>query len=768
MKYRHIIFVLLFSAALPAWAQQSRVRGFVVDNSDKKPLQGVNIVLLDGQTIIRGTSTDGDGYFVINRVSAGEFNLRASFVGYESQTLAISTRQGNVPTVQISLEPAPAVFDELIVEAERQGGAVTSAGLQTVVPADIQRLPMPGVTGDLVSVLQSAPSVVTSGDRGGQLFIRGGEPTQNFILLDGIQLYQPFHILGFYSAFPSEIVDNASVYAGGFGAKFGGRISSVVDIEARNGNKQRLSGTVSVSPFLSTVHFEGPIVPNRISIIGAVRESLVKDVIPDLYGQKLPYSFGDQFVKLHAQPTSGTSFSTTLIHTHDRGDIAGTRRTILGDIDNTAIVDTSEIGWENFGVGSSFMWLPGRFPIRTEISGAFSSLDTDLGTPGAPERRAEVSGYNVDAEFSYSLGGNDFRLGFFAASTDLEYSLSGSFQDVADTDTSSVSERGVHTELTLRPASRVEITPGLRLHTFPNRNSTSVEPRVRAVLPFTFQNVNQQFSFASGLYRQGIVGLTDERDAGNVFTVWTVPPETSELPRAAHVIGGWQGTAEVEEQVVIKASVEVYYKKLTNLSVPVWDSFPQFTTALQSAEGTASGVDARLEVNVPNFYGYVGYGRSTTKYSAVEGEVFGTFFGGAQDQYNPPHDRRNQLSAVGRLDVGEITLTAQWQYGTGLPYTQAVGFDDFLLVTGPDNNFLEQAGQSRVLYEAPYSSNLPDYHRLDLWLERAFDTNKVSGMVRAGVVNAYNRANLFYFDLFTLNRVEQLPALPSVGLRLEF
>ena len=103
------------------------------------------------------------------------------------------------------------------------------------------------------------PGVVLMGDRGGQLFIRGGEPSQNLTLLDGMYVYQPFHILGFYSAFPSEIISQADVYAGGFGSKFTGRISSVIDVQSRNGDKRGFDASASLSPFTSSLRVEGPL-----------------------------------------------------------------------------------------------------------------------------------------------------------------------------------------------------------------------------------------------------------------------------------------------------------------------------------------------------------------------------------------------------------------------------------------------------------------------------------------------------------------------------
>ncbi len=765
-RYRLLFLFVMLLIAPEAPAQTGGVRGFVVDASDGQPLQGVNLVLLRDGVLAAGAASDGDGYFILPRQPAGTYLLRATFVGYTPYEETLTLRAGTMQTLRLRLAPRETAIDEVVVEAEQASGAISTAGLQTIRAADLDRIPMPGVTGDLVGQLRAAPSVISVGDRGGQLFIRGGEPTQNLILLDGIPLYQPFHILSFYSAFPAEIVNYADVYAGGFGASYGGRLSSVIDVAARNGNKERFEGGVSVAPFLSTLRLEGPLIKGRVSGLVSVRQSLVEEALPNLYGQKLPYRFGDQFAKIHAQPTRGSSFSITAIRTTDRGDIAGTKKTLLGDFDREAIADSNEVAWENVGLGTRLLILPGRLPVLAELTASYSRLDTELGLPEDPEREAAVEGYDAEASFSYLMRGRAAKLGFFARQTTLSYALGGLFQEVPNVEETTMREAGAYLELDLPFASGLRLTPGLRLHAFPDQQYMGVEPRLRAGYTFDGAAGAQQVSLAAGLYHQGIVGLTDERDAGNVFTAWTASPEDDDVPRALHFIGGWQTRYPVDEETNLQVSVEGYHKVLQNLFVPRWEAFPQFTTTLQKADGRVNGLDARLEVTHPVFYGYLGYGLSKTMYLSQD-DVFGTFYGEEQDRYHPPHDRRRQVNAVAQVFVGPVTLSAQWQYGSGLPYTRALGFDDWLYLGGLDVDLRKEVGQYRVLYEAPYSARLPEYHRLDLWLERSFEKGRLSGMLRTGVVNLYNRDNLFYFDLFTLKRVDQLPAIPSIGLKLE-
>ena len=303
MRRRYCIVFLLamFANTGTAIGQQALVRGFVADGSSEQPLQGASVALFQSDNLVSGTATDGDGYFLLNRVKPGRYELRVSFIGFTEIRSDIQLATGQVLEQSFMLNPQAALIDELVVEAEKVGGVTTVvAGLETVVPAEIKRVPVPGVTGDLAAYLQTVPGVVVQGDRGGQLFVRGGAVDQNLAFLDGIPVYMPFHILSVFSAFPEELVDRADFYTGGFSARYGTRVSSVLDVKARNGNKQNIAGSVAVAPFLSALTVEGPIIKNRVSLVASVRQSLIEEIFPDLVGQRLPYRFGDRFGKIHA------------------------------------------------------------------------------------------------------------------------------------------------------------------------------------------------------------------------------------------------------------------------------------------------------------------------------------------------------------------------------------------------------------------------------------------------------------------------------------
>jgi hypothetical protein len=190
-----------------------------------------------------------------------------------------------------------------------------------------------------VSYLQTLPGVVTTGDRGGQLFVRGGGHTENLTLIDGLPIYQPFHIVGFFSAFPEELVSGADFYAGGFGARYSGRTSSVLDVQMRDGNRRGYSASGSVSPFLAEGVVEGPTFPgSRWSFLASGRRSLIEETSPSFLGATLPLSFESQFAKLSFLDDDNARCSAMLIHTSDRGRM-----------DPEDLV--SRVSWENLVYG---------------------------------------------------------------------------------------------------------------------------------------------------------------------------------------------------------------------------------------------------------------------------------------------------------------------------------------------------------------------------------------------------------------------------------
>ncbi len=740
-----------FVGVPPVLAQTGSIRGFVVADDDGEALLGVNIILRSADGQFMGSATDAEGFYIVLRIPPGQYAFQASFIGFQPVVDTLVIAANETITKNVRMRESQAELDELVIEAERvrQPASVT-AGLQSVSPQDIELIPAPDVSADLVNYITTLPGVVATGDRGGKLFIRGGEPTQNLVQLDGMLVYQPFHIVGFYSAFPADIVRNADIYAGGFGARFGGRLSSVVDIAARSGNKRRFNAAVTAAPFVSSARIEGPLVRDRASIILAGRQSIIDQGAANLIDNNLPFRFGDQFAKLHATLSSTSQLSFTGIRTTDRGVIGLGEE--LADIDSDT---TNQVNWENLAAGARFIVLPSTLPVFAEIVLSTSRLEQEFGTRKNPARRSIISMFNASANVTYFTPNTDVHWGLFIQTSETDTDLGGLFQNVEDTQ-EFVTEAGLYLEPEIRVSSTFTVRSGLRLHTFPSKANTFLEPRFRLV----WTSGIHQFSGAFGQYHQQIVGLNDRRDAGDIFTAWTSAP-LLRVPAAIHGIVGYK----LSPSSGVDLSIEGFWKRLSDLSIPEWTAFPRFTVRLQPADGTVYGADIRFGVDRSWFFGFVSYGYSVVEYEA-KGASIPLWFGSSIQKFSPPHDRRHQVSAVTSFQYKGFELSMRWQYGSGLPFSRSIGFDKFVLISGR-NDVREDPGLTRVLYGLPYDGRLPDYHRLDISLDRRFEFGSAALTVQAGVINVYDRKNLFYMDLFTLTRVDQLPLIPSIGLKLE-
>ncbi len=743
--------LLTLTAAGAVHAQSATLRGFVTDASDGQALIGANVALWppSDPSDVRGGATNVDGLYQVIGLAPGTYVVRVTSVGYETilDTLALpaGTRQ-----MDIAMTPSAQVLGEATVESERVAGAANvDAGFQRIRVEDVQAVPSPDVSGDLVNYLVSLPGIVTSGDRGGQLFIRGGEPSQNQVFLDGIPIFQPFHVLGFYSAFPADLLQNADIYAGGFDGRYGGQLSSVLDVTARTGNLRRFSATGSVAPFVASASVEGPIVRDQVSALVSARLSTVDPIATSYIKADLPFSFADAFAKLYYTPTASSRFSFTGLYTTDRGGIGqpeGQR--------------ADEIRYQNRAAGFRYVLLPSSAPFLAEVNVSYADLDTELGASerqkelnpmGAArdERTSSISRVSVDLDLQNLLSWSTIRYGWFLRRSIVASELGGLFQNISTEDREAL-EAGWY----LQPEflwGGLKVSPGLRW----TLSWGLVEPRFRA----SWEGGPHRLSVAAGRYHQPVVGISDRRDATSVFTAYTVAPR-DEIPEADHLVGGYR----LRPVSWIDVSLEGFYKRMDHLSVAEWTAVPRLTTRLQQAQGQAYGADVRAEVRPGRALFSVNYGLSYVEYASTSARNE-LWYGTETLRYRPAHDRRHQVTALASAPIFGVNASVRWQYGSGLPFSRALGFDVFILPDGsPD--LLNDPGQPRVIYERPFNALLPTYHRLDVSLDRDFHLGAATLTAQLGLINAYDRRNLFAFDIFTLQRVDQLPLIPTFGLRL--
>lgn len=741
------LLICLLCRTSPVSAQGVTLQGFVTDHATGQPLQGATVALQPLPGMLVGTATTKDGFYRITQVAPGAYVFRVSYLGYRTYADTVAFGPDAVVVRSVALQPTEENLNEVVVSA--QGGAARlEGGLQVVRPADIARIPTPDASGDLASYLQTLPGVVSIGDRGGQLYVRGGTPDQNLVLLDGMLVYQPFHIVGFFSTFTEDVVSNVDFYAGGFGARYTGRVSSVIDVSLREGNKQKFAGTASISPFLASVLAEGPLKKGKTSFLASVRSSVIEQVAPTLLGQPLPLRFGDEIVKLHGASGSSGFWSVTGLHTYDRGRIdpaQGSRSDVFR--------------WNNLVVGGRLLSIPPNSRVLFDGNTAFSYIRNSIGSPDHPERSSDAFRLNMEGNLRTFAGRTDIDLGFFARMNWFGYHLAEQFTNLGQEDNMLLSAGG-YVGAHLPVGNTLKVNPSIALVVYPFMFTPSIEPRLRVSWRPGGDHGTQGFNAAFGVYRQTVLGISDERDAGSVFVAWMPAPFGGSQTRAIHSLLGWQG-----DFGPFRLAAEGYYKRLTNVYVPIWSAIAQFTTQLTLAKGNVYGLDTRVEFQKHPVYAYVGYGLSNTEYEAKQ-DNFGVWFGTPVQRYHPPHDRRHQVNVLLSVDIGKVRANVRWQFGSGLPFTRPFGFDDLIrfrtLV-----DVRKTPGIPRILYAKPYQGRLPTYHRLDLSAERTFSLHGANLTLQAGAINLYDRANLFYYDIFTTRRVDQLPLLPYVSLKIE-
>ncbi len=740
-----LIGTLLLS--IPAVAQQASIQGLISDYSTGEPLNGANVVLesQDDPADLLGVSTGSDGFYRLGNISPGTWFLRISYIGYAVYQDTLTFRSGENITINRALQEDDAMLDELVV-TRIVGATRRIEGAQRITPLEIRRVPGPAA-GDLATYLQTLPGVVSLGDRGGQVFIRGGSPSENMVLVDGALIYQPSHIVGFFSPFPENLVAGADFYASGFSPKYTGRISSVLDIQMRHGDRFNTYASGAISPFAAEIFAEGPLIKGTSSWVFSVRNSHIQSTSKWYPIEEQPLQFESQFLK-GSFVQEGTRCSVMAMHSYDRGRI---------DFE----MDES-IEWRNLLFGGRCTILPEHSGTLVTTNANISRFSNSAGTTRPYGFKSSIMRLNFDLDLRQYHGNIRFDYGTYTRLKFLDYNLGELFAGFSSLSTSQFL-MGAHAQASIPVFDRLALLPGMGI-SYNGIFGIGFEPRFR----FTWQPFgrdSEELSGSLGLYLQPITGINDIRDASSVFVAWMSSPIDNAQMRSLHATFGWQQTFSNG----FTWSMEAYHKQMDHIATPTWNLIAEFTTDLALATGKVYGSDVRIEYTGGRFYGLIGYGYSWTLYESAQ-DHFNVWFDEPVQSFHPPHDRRHQVNVLSSLDFGEYTLGVRWQLGSGMPFTRPMGFDDLLDFRErlPDVNL--DRGTRRVLVDKPFEGRMPIVHRMDVSVERGFQISESGSNIniQMGAINVYNQSNIFYYDLFTNRRIDQLTFAPYLTLKLEY
>ncbi|MBP5796861.1 MAG: TonB-dependent receptor [Bacteroidales bacterium] len=762
-------------ASVLAFAQDNSIKGFVYEESTGEPVM-YSSVYLKGTTL--GCSTDINGYFNITRVPDGTYTLCITCVGYINVEEKISVAKGQSINKKFMLKEASQTLETVSVTAEKvEARTETKTSVITVTPKTINKIPSIGGQSDLAQYLQVVPGVIFTGDQGGQLYIRGGSPIQNKVLLDGMTIFNPFHSIGLFSVFDTDIIRNAEVYTGGFGAEYGGRISSVMDITTRDGNKKRWTGKVGANCFGAKLTVEGPLKKAKgpddaaVTYVLSAKNSYLEQSSKVLYNYAsetgLPFNYTDIYSKVSLNAPNGSKVNIFGFSFNDK-------------VNNYKSL--SDFSWNSWGAGANFIVIPGKAPVMIEGNLAYSQYYGQMKELNNPDRFSKISNISMGFNFNYFLGKNTLKFGIEVAGPTTHFQTYS--YDIPVKYDRNGTEIGAFAKYKLVMGNLL-LEPSLRLQKYSDM-PFSLEPRFAAKYNI---NDNLRLKGAGGRYTQDLVAGTNDRDvvnlfygflSGNMDTPGTFNGKAihSSLQKANHFILG----AEYDLTNNLTMNLEGYWKQfvqLTNLNRNmIYDgSLPEnllipdlLKRKFMIENGDAYGFDLSFKYEDKHWYLWAVYalGYVNRHYEKYEGGQINLM------TYQPHFDRRHNINLILTYTAGERReweFSGRWNFGSGFPFTQVQAYYEFLnFQEGIFFDFTTANGEIKPIFAELNQGRLPNYHRLDLDAKRKFFfSEKTILEVDLSVTNVYNMSNVFYIDIFKPSKpAYQLPILPSMGLTLTF
>ena len=747
-----ILFYLILLSSINMFGQNGNIRGFVYDNASGEPIMFCN-VFLKGTTI--GASTDINGMYNIPKVPIGNYTLIATYIGYDTTMVEINVEKGKIITQNLKISESSIKLNEVKISAERsEMRTEVKAAAIKISQQDMKMLASIGGEPDLAQYMQVIPGVVLTGDQGGQLYIRGGSPIQNKVLMDGMIVYSPFHSIGLFSVFDSDIIRNTDVFTGGFSAEYGGRISSIMDIKTIDGNKKKIGGKISANTFGSKLFVEGPLSKNektsfvfsgKTSYLDKSSELLYK--YPRLYFDEkgLPYSYTDLYGKISIHGENGSKFNVFGFNFNDQVNYQ----------------NISDLAWQSSGVGSEFILIPNGSPVLIEGNFAWSNYNISLNEEGYPLRESGIQGFNMGVDFTYFIQKGNIKYGFdihgFSTNFLTYNSINSKIQQ--NENTSEFSGYINYQKNIRRWIGEI----GLRVQKY----TLGLSPEPRIGVKYLISE-RMRLKLAAGMYSQNILSTTSDRDVVNLFTgiissPENIPPKengesySDKFQKARHLITG----VEYEMNNFTDIQIEGYIKDFNQLTNINRDMTSENDYQFIIENGIAKGIDFLIKYKRNSIYLWAVY--SLGSITRNDGER----------TYNPHFDRRHNANIVTSYKFGRKKnwkTDLRWNLGSGFPFTQTRGFfENITFSDGLNTNYINTNGELGVSYSELNEGRLPYYHRLDFSLSKIFFINKSSKLeLNASITNLYNRENIFYFDRIEQERVNQLPIMPSCGLSFTF
>jgi outer membrane receptor for ferrienterochelin and colicin len=779
-----LVFCLLLPAAAVRAQNKYSISGYVKDSLSSENLIGASIIFHGEQ---KGVTSNGYGFYSIT-LPEGHYLLTASYVGYHSKMIEIDLKK-NI-NLNFLIEPHTSTNEEVVVYAKKKDANITSAqmGKIDLSMAQVKSLPVLFGEIDIMKTLQLLPGVSNAGEGNTGLYVRGGGPDQNLIMLDDAIVYNTGHLFGFFSIFNADAIKNTSLIKGGMPAQYGGRLSSVLDVSMKEGNMNKYEVEGGLGLLASRLSIQGPLVKQKASFIVSYRRTyldlLVRPFVPrssSFYGSG--YYFYDLNVKVNFQFSEKDRVYLSGYFGRDVFDFTNTKRSFSTDIpwgNSTATLRWNHVFNHRLFANTTLLYNDYNFAFNGAqnnfVLNLFSgirdlSAKTDFDYYLSPKHKVRFGGIYTFHTFTPNvLNGHEDSVVFAPNNSNIKYAREAA---VYIQDDWQVNEK-MDISAGLRFSGFEQVGPYTIYQTDANGNKTDStyfgkgqnvktyggpEPR------FTMRYLlNEQTSFKASVSRNlQYIHLVSNSGTTLPTDLWVpstylVKPQTSWLYAA--------GLFKNFKNNMFEASVELYYKDMQNQIEYMQGYTPSLSDPENSfvfGKGWSYGAEWYINKSKGRWTGWLGYTLSWTW------RQFPDLNNG--QKFPAKYDRRHDLSVVNTYEWNKHwTFSAVFVFASG----NATSYPEkFYIIEGTLAQDYSRINQYR----------LPPYDRLDLAATYT-PTQKINKKLHSSwvfsIYNVYDRLNPYfiYFDQtgspyngtlqVQAKKVSLFPILPSVTWNFHF
>jgi hypothetical protein len=730
-----------FSA--PAKSQEKvTLNGYVKDVENGEELIGVTVYIPQLQA---GTSSNSYGFYSLT-VAPGRYQVQFSYVGFRTVTLEIDLQKDTSRNIELAAEAT--FIEEVVVEDKRPDANVEDVQMSrnTINMNQVRNLPALFGEVDIIKNIQMLPGVITAGEGTSSFFVRGGSADQNLILIDEAPVYDPSHLFGLFSVFNADVIKESELYKGGIPARFGGRLSSILEVRTKDGNNKELHGTGGIGSMASRIMVEGPIKKEKSSFIVSARRSYADLFLRAANEDNLVYFF-DINAKINWRHNNNNRFFAAFYAGRDDFSFSDDFGFSWGNA-------TATFRWNhlfNDRLFSNTSLIASNFDYALEIIDPAEGLKWTSNLQELSLKNDLSYFINPDNElsFGYHITGRRFSPGKIQPNT------SGSIFTTVELQNLYALDHGLYISNRQQLGERFTLDYGVRLSIFQQMGKTDVyvyeDPydNVNVVRTDTLHydawdniktyvnlepRVGLRYVLAPGqslkVSYNRMVQNTHLIASGTVpvpFNTWN-PSSTYLKPQLADQVAA--GYFRNFNDNTYELSVETYYKAMRNVT-DFADNAQLFfnqdlSTEFRQGKSSSYGVEVMLNKTKGRLTGSVAY-----TWSRTVREIDGVNHG---NEFFANYDRRNVFNVYATYELNpRWTFGASFNYGTGRPITLPAGKFEF-------GNYNPDVITERNGYR------LAAYNRLDLSATlktRQRPDRKWKGEWVFSVFNVYNQQNPF-------------------------